>query len=437
LNRQSITTSTVYFIKTILPILILSIIIISCHDNRDVKPGKDNADIDNSEVPLNISYKDTVGKVIFYLENSESMFGYVTGLTQYVDVVSELSEKPLFVAENTKREFYFINGGILSINRIGDNPSNLKSKLNKAGFNCGDISKSNLNAMFQIALQKAQNDTIALLISDGIYDVDQHDTPLNALAILGKETRSKFIERIQNGDIQTLLIKLNSKFDGKYFFSSKRGSIKITQSRPFYIWIFGKSKLVNKYFPEEYISKQLKGYDNYVRFLKIKTGTVPYQVSPSLNVKGSFRPDRRSATGLTDAKVGRHGEGFQFSIAADFSGLPFSETYLTDVSNYSANNNYRIIDIEPIKQKEKNDIALKNPTHVITVSTKKSPYGVLEIELKNKIPNWIGETGTDNENEIDTAHTYGFKFLTKAISDAYDYENAEKDLATIKIEISK
>lgn len=381
---------------------------------------------------------DTVGKVIVYLENSESMFGYVNGFTQYVDVISELAEKPLFVAENTKREFYFINGGKLQINKIGDNPSSLKSKLNKSGFNCGDITKSNLNAMFQIALQKAQNDTIALLISDGIYDVEQHDAPLNTLAILGKETRSKFIERIQNGDIETLMIKLNSNFDGKYFYSSKRGLDTIKQSRPFYIWVFGKTRLVDKYFTEDYISKHLKGYDNYARFLKIGKNIIPYQVSPSINVKGNFKPDRRNENSLVNANLGRHGEGFQFSIAVDFSQLPFSESYLTDPSNYSANNNFNVIDIKPIRANQKYDInILKNPTHLITVSTEKSPYGSLEIELKNKIPNWIQETSIENENEIDTSHTYGFEFLTKAISDAYDYENGEKNLATFKVEISK
>lgn len=424
--------------KSTVLISALFIIFFSSRCNHsDINSGKIKLDTTNvTRVP--IPKADRVGKVIVYLENSESMFGYVNGFTQYVDAVSELAEKPLFVAENTKREFYFINGGKLQINKIGDNPSSLKSKLNKTGFNCGDITKSNLNAMFQTTLEKAQNDTITLLISDGIYDVDQPDASLNTLAILGKGTRSKFISQLQNGDIETLLIKLNSNFDGKYFYSSKRGYIKIKQSRPFYIWVFGKSTLVDKYFTEEYISNHLKGYDNYARFLKINKDNIPYQVSPSINVKGTFKPDRRNENSLTNANVGRHEEGFQFSIAVDFSHLPFSESYLTDTSNYSANNNFNVKDIKPIRANQKYDInTLKNPTHIITVSTEKSPYGSLEIELKNKIPNWIQETSIDNENEIDTTHTYGFKFLTKAISEAYDYENSEKDLATFKIEISK
>ena len=211
-----------------------------------------------------------IGKVIFYLENSESMFGYLNGSSQYVDVVAEFSEKPTFVAENIKREFNLVNGADLKINNIGDNPVILKSKLNKNGFNCGDITKSNLNGMFQLALEKAQNDTITLLISDGIYDIEQPTNALSTLEILGKETRSKFITRLQNGDIETILIKLVSDFNGTYFYSSKHGKETIHESRPFYIWIFGKSELLNKYFTEDYFIQSLKGYKDYARFLTLK-----------------------------------------------------------------------------------------------------------------------------------------------------------------------
>lgn len=377
-----------------------------------------------------------VGKVVFYLENSESMFGYVNGYTQYVDVVSELSQKPMFVAEKINREFYLINGGQLKINKLGDDPTVLKSKLNKVGFNAGNITKSNLNEMFQVALDKARGDTISLLISDGIYDIGQPGS-LNILATEGRGTRSKFINRLQSGDLQTLLIKIASKFDGNYFYSSKRGKALINQSRPFYIWIFGRSELLNKYFTEEYISQHLNGYRNYARFLSINEKPIPYQIAPSIKRKGSFRSDRNDKNRLLNAKTDRNGQGFQFSIAVDFSSLPFSENYLTSTANYSTSNiNYKVISVEKMKDNQKFEItAFKNPTHIITVSTDKSPYGALEITLKNKIPGWINETNIDEENQIDTNHTFGFKFLTEAISQAYEFKNNEKNLATFKLEI--
>ena len=48
----------------------------------------------NLEAPLKTTpetYPPALGKVIFFLENSESMFGYVSGISRYVGVVSELA----------------------------------------------------------------------------------------------------------------------------------------------------------------------------------------------------------------------------------------------------------------------------------------------------------------------------------------------------------
>jgi|WetSurSiteA1Bulk_404760.scaffolds.fasta_scaffold01054_8 hypothetical protein len=378
-----------------------------------------------------------IAKAVFYLENSESMFGYVNGITAYVDVVSELSEKPEFVAHNTKREFFLINGGNeLKINKLGNNPVVFKSKLNSQGFHCGDITKSNLNAMLQIALENARNDTVTLLISDAIYDIGLPGSPLNALATEGKETRSKFITRLVKGDLQTIMIKLTSDFNGNYFYSSHGGKVYLNQPRPFYIWIFGKTELLNKYFPEDYISS-LNGFENYARFLVIKENNVPYQIIPSFNRKGTFKPDRKLKNKITDAKPDRNGRGFQFCFAVDYSSLPFSESYLTSVENYSCNLNYSVISIEQIKDSQKYVVtSFKNPTHIITVYTEKNPFGELEVVLKNEIPGWIEAAHTGTEDQIDNSRTFGFKHLTDAISGAYTFKNNQKNLTNFKIVIS-
>ena len=75
-----------------------------------------------------------VSKVCFFIENSESMFGYITSITGYVEVVSELAEKPEFVMDNIPREFYFVNGAAPVITPIGNDPAILKTKLNPSGF---------------------------------------------------------------------------------------------------------------------------------------------------------------------------------------------------------------------------------------------------------------------------------------------------------------
>jgi hypothetical protein len=63
--------------------------------------------------------------------------------------------------------------------------------------------------------------------------------------------------------------------------------------------------------------------------------------------------------------------------------------------------------------------------------------GDLEIVLKNVAPGWVMETDADNEDLIDSTHTFGFKFLTDAISKAYEYKNNGRNPAAFKILISK
>ncbi len=378
-----------------------------------------------------------VSKTIFYIENSESMFGYVGGFTEYVDVISELSEKPEFAEEKTPREFFFINGGEkVQITSIGNNPGTLKTKLNKTGFRCGDITKSNLNSMFQIALKNAKKDTISILISDAIYDIGQPEAPFNALATEGKETRSKFIERLSSGDLQTIIIKLHSQFNGDYFFTSKKGKQNLNQTRPFYIWIFGETQLLNKYFPEEYI-KLLKGYADMARFLKLSNIAIPYQATNQEKL-GEFRLDRTNKNKLTNVKTDRNGQGFKFTFATDFSDLPFSDSYLQSIENYSCSENFKVLNVFTVDKKIY-EVESFTPSHFITVFTDRSPFCDLQISLKNVVPNWINETNTNSETDMqkDTSHTFGFEFLINAISDAYQYKNKEKDIVNFNFELTK
>lgn len=380
-----------------------------------------------------------IKKATFFLENSGSMLGYVDGsggITQFVEVISELAEKPDFVSQKTILDFNFINGKDLYITPLGNDPSVLKKKLNVTGYNCGSVQNSNLNAMFQKALSIAGGENISILISDGIYDVGDQQNPFSELSVESKETRSKYIQRLQQSDIQTLLIKLNSQFKGNYCFASKKDSKFINHSRPYYIWIFGESDLLNKYFSDQYISDNLKGYEDLARFLKIGDIEIPYKVIPD-NLPGTYQPDHRVKNKLNHAEPDRNGRGFQIYLAVDFSNVPFSNSYLENIDNYEPNNDYSIVQIQkPVKKIHEADFT---PTHIITLKANKNPYGSLEVNLKNSLPPWIKSTNADDENMIstDNRHTYGFKYLTEAISEAYQYNSNNRYVASFKIEILK
>jgi hypothetical protein len=371
-------------------------------------------------------------KAIFYIENSESMFGYISHITEYVDVLAELAEKPEFIKDKIPEEFNFVNGNGPVVTPVGNNPAVLKNKLNREGFNCGDITKSNLNGMFQVALKNAVNGTITILISDGIYDIGGAGT--TSLVTEGKGTRSQFISRLMAGDLQTIIIKMHSQFDGDYFYASKSGKTKIQGTRPYYIWVFGDSKLLNTYFPNEYISAKLRGFENVARFMKPGTSVVPYQAIAEQST-GTFKFDRHTVNRLNDAKSDPHGMGFQFSIAVDYSKLPYPESYLVSPENYTISEKYTIVSIK--KPSAKIHSVAFTPTHLITVKTLKNPAGILNISLVNKNPGWILSTHTDSENNagLDKTHTYGFSYLTDGITQAYESVSEEKSIAGFKIDI--
>lgn len=155
-------------------------------------------------------------------------------------------------------------------------------------------------------------------------------------------------------------------------------------------------------------------------------------------VFANFKFDKRNKNKLVDVVNDRNGQGFQFSFAVDFTSLPYTESYLQTKDNYSKNGNYNVTSVTKIEKKIY-EVTSFDPSHLITVSTTKSPYCELEISLKNVVPDWITKTHTDDESNIaiDTTQTFGFMSLTNAISEAYSYKNEGKNITNFIFEIIK
>ena len=383
-----------------------------------------------------------INKVIFFIDNSGSMYGYVNQANDFKNTVVSLAYMPVF--DNASKSFYFINGtsnsnqkSKIQTNYIGDDPAILKNKLNQPSFKIyGNNGFSDLNKMFEIALDSAKENKISAIISDCIYDIGEEINPLTTLKIETQKTQEVFRKRLNKENIETIIIKAYSKFDGRYCFASKNGSIQIQNKiRPYYILFFGKTELLNNYLTDANLAEEIEGKHEIARFLTIDKNSVPYQAIYTPLNKGSFKNDHETNNKLIHAESNKHSKEFQFSIAVNFNSLPFSNSYLTTISNYNVNLNYSVLNVE-VANKKINEVTNFKPTHIITVFTNKNPCGNLEIILKNEIPNWIIETNIDNENQIDNTHTFGFGLLTDAISKAYTYKNTGKNITSLKIDIS-
>lgn len=381
-------------------------------------------------------------KVTFYLENSESMFGYVNGLTEYVQVISELSSKSDFVTNGISKEFFLINGRTpLSVIPLGDVSSSLNSVLSSTGFRRGNTNSSELNEMLKLAMKNSGNGKISIFISDGIFDINQRGDIDKYLTLESGVTKANFINRLSGASsFETLLIKLNSNFNGKYFYASKSGVIKINKKRPYYIWVFGDSQLVNQYFSESFINKSLVGRSDYLRFIKLGSSNVQYGITKVINQKGKFDVEKNNPHSIENAEKDASGS-FSFSFAVDLSSIPFSESYFTNKSNYSLSNNYQISSIQRIRPEQKAFLPIINnfkPTHIITLicKPKTSHLGGIDLQLKYVLPKWIN-TSSPTQEVVDSTSTFGFDKLTSGIAEAYNVHNQNKNLAEFKFQINR
>lgn len=414
--------------------LFVVLLFLSCKKDR-IEAQSSNSKVAKIPITPAGGVNPNLSNVYFYIENSASIHGYLSGTSDYRRVLSALATKEDF--DKVNYHFMLVNGKEpdLRINNIGNTAVQLSQKLNLGSFNVGNPRASDLNAMFNLAMEKVTSNSISILVSDGIYDIGSGGE--QALITAGDITKQKFIGALnKNSQLQCLLIKLNSPFQGRYYYASISGSVTINHNRPYYIWIFGNSKVLNHYFTDSYLTG-LVGFENYHRFYTIKSvSSLNYEVHSSFNKQGRFRIDNKDKSKITDAEKAKTNR-FSFAIAVDFKNIPLADSFLQNLNNYTINNNYSIKSIARITDTQKAQIYLKSATHLITVETSGFVIGELKIKLKYGLPKWITDSSADNENNLNQSKTYGFKHLIKGMNDAFTYINQNQSFPEIKINITK
>ena len=347
-----------------------------------------------------------------YVENSGSMFGYVSSSTEFKSVIGKIIHDKDF--DFMEISLNFINGDGKSACKSFKNKTEFERSLSRTGMKVGDTKTSDLNEMLNTMLTNANGDTVVIFISDGIYDVGSNN--YDALKALGDNTRETVRMKLRKNDAtQAVVIKMQSQFDGNYCYATKNSSKYYNDKRPYYIWILGKGELLNKYFFDDKISKW-PGYKNHSRLQVTKNLSIPFKLS-SENQKGSARI---RGNNTLEGCSPRHNT-FAFSIIVDYKNLAFSDEYLADISNYDCDNNFNISQIYKASKQAKIAAGVneyKRP-FVITFETGRKPMGTLNIKLYNKKSAWIDASNADDENVIDSDHTFGFSTLMEGIVGAY------------------
>lgn len=418
-------------ILILLTIVMIALLVLNCKKEITPLPSEKVKKIPNvTDVKIN--------KVNFYFENSASMYGYLDGKNFKQTMHRIIDDK------NPNFKPFFVN-----IQQY--DAKNILSKIDNKNIKTAGIASSDHQFIFTNAIKNAVGYNLSVVVTDGIYS-----TPSGDIDIVEVEIEKAFFKALQSNAIETVVLKMSSNYNGTYYTESPIcGNVSINQDRPYYILLFGKKGIIDKAMKDLVIVKDLPGFRKQARFFLTNEMKVDYSIL--LNgeeKKGSFKPDDGNETPMKSiVEVKKYTPSgklikdayLQFAIAVNFSSVSIPEEYLSDLKNYSIDNNtnYKIIEIKKVgvgNGATKQDInrRLKSATHIIVVKGQTNLYGDLNIRLNINTPSWIRQTGVTDDCNIkgQTNTTIAFDKLMNGISKAYESTNNKEEYLNLKIKIN-
>lgn len=416
-------------------IFFLSLILTTFFTACDYRTGRNEEEQVQTQAPEEKNNQEVDEKLIYhiFLENSGSMDGYVRGTTAFEDDIYKLLVDLSYLADTV--QVNYINTKVIPYQSgIQSFINNLEPEtFQKRG---GNRSSSNLNQIFERVLKEVNEEEVSVLISDYIFSVGSGNTEgkLNNQKISIYNT---FRSKLQQEPFATLIVKLNSEFNGYYYNKNDQPISLNGVRRPYYIWLMGKQEAIND-FRSQIRLHTLEGFENtYMLTANAEVIQPFYTVMNNYNKVGNFRADRNHSSntyvgGIQNIEPASRGmaEGqFGFSVAVDLSKIPVDEEYLTNQDNYQVNPAYSLENVKSIEEIDDintRDLSLieGKATHILTFIAQGKSYPDLQVALKKQTPAWIKATHTDDDTNIksdSTQHkeTFGFGYLVGGVEEAY------------------
>ena len=368
-----------------------------------------------------------------FIENSMSMDGYVRGNSDFKNAIygflSDVLLKTNGLADSMN--LFYINSKLLPFR---PDLTDFIEKLSPSTFSerGGERGTSDIHNVLKTALAATNKGQVAVFVSDCVFSPGRGksaDDYLINQSIGIKRTFSDFI--YTNPDLATVVIKLNSEFDGTYYdLNNDKHTLK--NRRPYYVWLIGKYDYIQK-LRDKIDIKQLRAVEDFYAFYPLSISASPNYKVLKINTIGSFETDRNHAqNSIINAKADtRNNGGFRFAVGVDLAKLGMGESFLTTPTNYKLNNEKYTITIEPITEKEREaDPSLKTLSHKLLIATTDLQPTELDISLIRKLPQWIDDSNSKNDvNQTgeELKRTYGFSSLVKGVADAYTSTAKEAD----------
>lgn len=350
-----------------------------------------------------------------YIENSGSMFGYITQGNDFDRSISSLLTNIQVSDFADSINFFYINSRTFKQNL--NLPTFIKNtNIHNAQTWPGNLSRTDICALFDTVTSYVNRNTISIFVSDCIFSPGKGVSAQNYIGAEKDCITLTINQKLKNQDLAFIVYRLISSFRGNYFDCQDNATF-IDSDRPYFIWIIGTKNNIAT-FKHKLLIAKIEGQlqNSYTIFRSEINNSYAVQLNPKI---GSF--DRLTSTAIKKARKDPDLMKFMFSVGVDFSSLLVDESFLTDSKNYKISNpNYSI----EISKRQ-----MGSHTHLIRITTTANIISPtkLTIQLKNKIPDWVDEFSDETCANINSEgmmqKTFGLKQIIHGIYSAYNYND--------------
>ena len=361
------------------------------------------------------------------------MDGYVKGVTEF--------EETLYNYINDVKNTDFCDTITLNYinSQIIEQPDDVDSFIKNLEPNSfkekgGNRATTDIANLFKLIFKEQKENEIAVLVSDFVFSPGKNNAE-DYLTMQRLAIKELFVSKLKTGSNYVAEVyRLSSQFDG-YYYNKYDSPIKINNKRPYFIWILGNrnqvKRLTNSVKKERIIHGVSHSYS-----ISERADALPYGILLTPRI-GSFKIDPvNPKTNIQKTKIDKKDpRRLIISFGVDFSDLLLEDSYLTDIDNYAINN--KAYNIESV---EKNSYTNSSYTHIIKLKLNQPVIsrGVINIQLLKKPVSWANQfTDYDGENiQANDAinKTFGFKYLTDGVFDAYTSSDTTYAVFTINIQ---
>ena len=406
--------------------------------------GRASRTDDGNHLPADSASMKTVKPTVrIFMENSGSMNGFVTINSEFKNALGHLIAKTNGFYEGTK--LFFINDAVHHA-AVCDNLNDFVLHLNPQTMQVGNTGSTDITKIFGMILDRTKNDTVSILVSDCVYDVDNVGNLLSAASSSTTGTFMKAIRQAKekNSDFAVILMQCESKFYGYHY----EGNMPMVCNgiRPYYVIIMGKKEAVLE-------------LDEHLELENTPTGlpglTHKFMISSEDTWDLNHQTARVFTNGFTNAlRIQPEHDGLNirniitdhdkldltFSFGLGVQNLFVARDYLLDKDNYEVEPEQYYLEQVTDQAKFTECDYFDHPICVQIKTEDKSFAPEVTVRLKNQIPAWVKKCSYNTRMmTLPSQHkSYALYEMVEGIYGAFynARDRKNKDLFRLKVKVA-